>query len=167
MDETSNPPSANGSPVGAHPQGVRMELSRIIISELQDQQIIVLHEMDGARQFPIVIGSPEAMAINRRLKGEMPARPLTHDLLANTVSAMGGTIDRIEIHNLENHTFFARVIVRRPTQLSGPTTPKDASDTAGHTEWIEIDSRPSDAIAVGVASNVPVYVAGHILDEVC
>ena len=162
-DPSQTGSGASEKPALAQPRGVRMELSRIIISELQDQQIIVLHEVDGERQFPIVIGNPEAIAINRRLKGEMPARPLTHDLLANTVTAMGGTIDRIEIHNLENHTFFARVIVRRPNQLSG----SQASAASDQTSWIEIDSRPSDAIAVGIASNVPIYVADHVLAEVC
>jgi len=137
---------------GQHAKGVRMELSRIIISELQDQQIIVLHEVDGGRQFPIVIGSPEAMAIDRRLKGITAQRPLTHDLLANVVEALGGTVDRIEIHNLENHTFFARVVIRR--------------HGAKGEEWIGVDSRPSDAIAVGVATNVPIYVAEHVLEEV-
>lgn len=143
--------NGNSAP-GQHANGVRMELSRIIISELQDQQIIVLHEVDGGRQFPIVIGSPEAMAIDRRLKGITAQRPLTHDLLANVVEAMGGTVDRIEIHNLENHTFFARVVIRRPG---------DAGE-----EWVAVDSRPSDAIAVGVATNVPIFVAEHVLEEV-
>ena len=143
--------NGNGTP-GPHAVGVRMELSRIIISELQDQQIIVLHEVDGGRQFPIVIGSPEALAIDRRLKGVTPARPMTHDLLANIVEAMGGTVDRIEIHNLENHTFFARVVIKR---MGG-----------GPEQWIAVDSRPSDAIAVGVATNVPIYVAEHVLEEV-
>jgi bifunctional DNase/RNase len=146
-------PDVNGNEAaGQHAKGVRMELSRIIISELQDQQIIVLHEVDGGRQFPIVIGSPEAMAIDRRLKGITAQRPLTHDLLANVVEALGGTVDRIEIHNLENHTFFARVVIRRHGDKGE--------------EWIGVDSRPSDAIAVGVATNVPIYVAEHVLEEV-
>ncbi len=147
------PTSVNGNDAaGQHAKGVRMELSRIIISELQDQQIIVLHEVDGGRQFPIVIGSPEALAIDRRLKGITAQRPLTHDLLANVVEALGGTVDRIEIHNLENHTFFARVVIRRGSGKGE--------------QWIAVDSRPSDAIAVGVATNVPIYVAEHVLEEV-
>ena len=154
-DAQPHPPEpANGSPAGAEPVGVRMELSRIIISELQDQQIIVLHEVDGDRQFPIVIGNPEALAIDRRLKGQVAARPLTHDLLASLVEAMGGTVDRIEIHNLQDHTFFARVVIRR------------RAGKGGKPEWIEVDSRPSDAIAVGVATNVPIYVADRVLAEV-
>ena len=151
------PTNTNGTTDATHARGVRMELSRIVISDLQDQQIIMLHEVDGDRQFPIVIGDPEAKAIDRRLKGILHARPMTHDLLADVVEKMGGTVDRIEIHNLEDHTFFAHVVIRRPVKRED-----------GHldTEWLELDSRPSDAIAVGIATNVPIYVAEHVLAEV-
>src|SRR3982751_4600950 len=125
---------------------VQMELNKIIISEMQDQQIIVLKEVDGERKFPIVIGNTEAYAIERRLKGIPTPRPLTHDLLASVIEQMGGTIDRIEINDLENHTFFARIHIRQ----NGRT--------------LEIDSRPSDAIAIGIATSVPIYVAEHVLD---
>ena len=128
---------------------VQMELSRIIISEMQDQQIIVLREVDGERTFPIVIGANEAMAIDRRLKGIPTPRPMTHDLLANVIEQLGGTVDRIEINNLQDHTFFARIHIRQDG------------------ETVEIDSRPSDAIALGIATTVPIYVAEHVLDEVC
>ena len=127
---------------------VQMELHKIIISEMADQQFIVLKEVDGERKFPIVIGNPEAYAINRRLKGEPTPRPLTHDLLANVIEEMGGTLEQIVINNLQEHTFFAKIHIRRN----------------GHV--IEIDSRPSDAIALGVATSVPIYVAEHVLDEV-
>ena len=127
---------------------VQMELSKIIISEMQDQQIIVLTEVDGDRKFPIVIGSPEAMAIDRRLKGHVHPRPLTHDLLANVIEQLGGAIDRIEINDLQDHTFFARIHVRQNGQT------------------VKVDSRPSDAIALGVATNVPIFVAEHVLDAV-
>ena len=76
---------------------VQMELHKIIISEMNDQQIIVLKEVDGERKFPIVIGNGEAYAIDRRLKGIATARPLTHDLLANVIDQLGGTISRIEV----------------------------------------------------------------------
>ncbi len=127
---------------------VQMELHKIIISEMQDQQIIMLKEVDGERTFPIVIGSGEAYAIDRRLKGTPTARPLTHDLLASVIEQLGGTIDRIEINDLENHTFFARIHIKQDGQT------------------LEIDSRPSDAIALGIATTVPIYVAEHVLDEV-
>jgi len=125
-----------------------MELHKIIISEMMEQQIIMLKEVDGERKFPIVIGSSEAMAIDRRLKGIPTPRPLTHDLLANIIESMGGNIEKIEINNLENHTFFARIFIRQDGQV------------------LEIDSRPSDAIALGIATMVPIFVAEHVLDEV-
>ncbi|QOV89345.1 bifunctional nuclease family protein [Humisphaera borealis] len=127
---------------------VQMELHKIIISEMQDQQIIVLKEVDGERKFPIVIGSGEAYAIDRRLKGIVHPRPLTHDLLASVIEAMGGVIDRIEINNLQDHTFFARIHIRQNGSVH------------------KVDSRPSDAIALGVATSVPIYVAEHVLGEV-
>jgi bifunctional DNase/RNase len=127
---------------------VQMELHKIIISEMQDQQIIVLKEVDGERKFPIVIGSTEAYAIDRRLKGIPTPRPLTHDLLATMIEQMGGHVDRIEINDLQQHTFFAKIHVRQ----NGKT--------------IEVDSRPSDAIALGIATVVPIFVADHVLEEV-
>jgi uncharacterized protein len=96
-----------------------------------------------------VIGTDSANAIERRLKGITAPRPLTHDLLSSVIEQMGGTVDRIEINNLQDHTFFASIHIRR------------------NGEVIEIDSRPSDAIALGIATTVPIYVAEHVLDEVC
>ena len=128
---------------------VQMELYRIIISEMQDQQIIMLKEVDGERTFPIMIGSGEAYAIDRRLKGIPTPRPLTHDLLANIIDHLGGEIAQIEINDLDNHTFFARIHIRQ----NGRT--------------VEVDSRPSDAIALGIATSVPIFVAEHVLDQVC
>lgn len=127
---------------------VQMELNKIIISEMQESQIIVLKEVDGERKFPIVIGTKEAEAIDRRLKGIPQPRPFTHDLLANVIEQMDGTIERIEINNLQDHTFFARILIKQD----------------GRT--LEIDSRPSDAIALGIATTVPIFVAEHVLDEV-
>jgi bifunctional DNase/RNase len=127
---------------------VQMELQKIIISELQEQQVIVLKEVDGERKFPIVIGTTEAAAIERRLKGITPPRPMTHDLLANVIDQLGGTLDHIEIHKLEHHTFYARLHIRRNGAV------------------VEVDSRPSDAIALGIATTVPIYVAERVLDEV-
>src|SRR5437588_13097440 len=95
---------------------IQMELNKIIISEMQPEQIIVLKEVDGERVFPIVIGSGEAYAIDRRLKGIPTPRPLTHDLLANVIEQLGGSIEQIEINDLENHTFFARIHIRRNGQ---------------------------------------------------
>jgi len=127
---------------------VRMELSRILIREMTDMQIIELSEIDGDRTFPIVIGTPEAFAIERRLKGIEIPRPQTHDLLASVIRHLGARLLRIVIHDLSDRTFFAKLVI----------------DQAG--EEIEIDSRPSDAIALGVAEEVEIYVAERVLDQV-
>ncbi len=126
---------------------ILMELHKIIISELRQEQIIILKEVEGERKFPIVIGDGEAQAIDRRLKGKVTPRPLTHDLLANVIEELGGELERIDINNLEHQTYFAQIVIRQSGNL------------------VEIDSRPSDAIALGIANNVPIYVAEHVLDE--
>lgn len=124
---------------------VRMELSRIFIRELSDMQIIELSEVGGDRTFPIVIGLPEAFAIERRLKGTEVVRPQTHDLLASAIRSLGGRLTSIEIHDLAQGTFYANLHVEQ-----------DGRE-------IVIDSRPSDAIALGVAEKVPIYVAEQVL----
>lgn len=125
---------------------IQMELSRILIAETRDYQLIELREVDGERRLPIVIGLYEAAAIERRLKGIEIRRPQTHDLLANTIEAMGGRLDRILITDLRDDTFYARLMITRDGQT------------------IEVDSRPSDAIALGIAYNVPIFVEDTVLD---
>lgn len=127
---------------------VEMELSRILICELHDLQVIELKEVDGDRRFPILIGQAEAEAIRRRFQGVVLKRPLTHELLANVIGAFGGTLESITINDLSEHTFYARLNVRT---------------AAG--KLLEIDARPSDAIALGVASEVPIYVEEAVLAE--
>ncbi|MCH8007017.1 MAG: bifunctional nuclease family protein [Planctomycetes bacterium] len=124
---------------------VRMELSRIFIREMMDMQIIELTEVDGDRTFPIVIGLPEAFAIERRLKGIEIPRPQTHDLLASVVGHLGGRLKEIAIHDLVDGTFYAKLVIEQDSRE------------------IEVDARPSDAIALGVAENVPIYVAEKVL----
>ncbi len=153
---------------------VRMELSRILIRELNDFQLIELREVldegetngkirdadpaevenllasDEAllgRSFPIVIGLPEAQAIERRLSGIEVKRPQTHDLLARTIEELGGELVSVTVTNLDEGTFFATLDVRNHEH-----------------ELLHIDSRPSDAIALGIANNVPVYVEEHVLE---
>jgi hypothetical protein len=128
---------------------VRMDLARIVISETSQEQIIVLRERDGSRQFPIVIGLTEAYAIDRRVKNITTARPLTHELLANVIRDMEGELDKIVIHDLREHTFYAKLVIRRDGRL------------------VEVDARPSDAIALGVAGDTPLYVEDGVLRQVC
>ncbi len=124
---------------------VAMELSRIFIREMTDMQIIELSEVDGERRFPIVIALPEALAIERRLKNVDIPRPQTHDLLASVMAHLGGELKRIVINDLSDGTFFAKLVIEQDG------------------EEIEVDSRPSDAIALGVAGGVPIFAAEHVL----
>jgi len=126
---------------------IEAELSRIIINETSEQQIIVLKEREGERSFPIVIGIVEIFAIDRRLKGIAPPRPMTHDLLGSVIENLGARIERIVINDLRNHTFYAKLVL----SLNG--------------RIIEVDSRPSDAIALGVATKTPIFVAEHVFEK--
>ena len=129
---------------------VAMELSRIIISEINDQQVIYLKEIDGSRTFPILIGFFEASSIDRRVKGIEAPRPLTHDLIVGAVEALGGEFQDVVISELREHTYYAKLRVRHEGEL------------------VEIDSRPSDAIAVAVSCTptLPIYVAEDVLNDV-
>ncbi len=122
------------------------ELSRIIIDEQSDQQVIVIKERNGNRSFPIVIGIVEILAIDRRLKGIKPPRPMTHDLLGSVIEELGAKLEKIVINDLRHHTFYAKIHL----SLNGQT--------------VEVDSRPSDAIALGVACDAPIYVAEHVFE---
>ena len=125
---------------------IEVELSRIIIDEGSDQQIIVLKEKGGHRNLPIVIGIVEIMAIDRRLKGKSTIRPMTHDLLGNVIGALGAKVEKVVISDLKNHTYYATIHLKTGGKI------------------IKVDSRPSDAIAVGVATNVPIFVAEEVFE---
>lgn len=126
---------------------IPMELRRIIISELDEHQVIVLREVDGERSFPIVIGLFEATSIDRRVKGLPKPRPLTHDLIADVVEQLGAEIQDIVISDLKDHTYFAKLRVRHEGEL------------------VEVDCRPSDAIAVAVTAKVPIFVNEEVLGD--
>ncbi len=129
---------------------VPMELSRIIISEINDQQVIYLKEVGGQRTFPIMIGIFEASSIDRRVKGATSPRPLTHDLIVNVVRDLGAELQDVLITELRDHTYFAKLRLRRDGEL------------------VEVDARPSDAIAVAVTCDppLPIYVNEEVLNDV-
>ncbi len=129
---------------------VQMELARIVINDIGDQQVVYLREVDGERSFPILIGLFAAGAINRRITEDVPPRPLTHDLLRNTIELLGGEIEDIVITDLRDHTYYAILRVRVDGEL------------------VEIDSRPSDALALSVHYDppLPIFVHEDVLGEV-
>ncbi len=129
---------------------VPMQLSRIIISEINDNQVIYLKEINGNRTFPILIGIFEATSIDRRVKGFPSPRPLTHDLIVSVVENLGAEFQDVVISELKEHTYFAKLRVRHDGEL------------------IEIDARPSDAIAVAVTCqpSLPIFVNEEVLNDV-
>jgi len=128
---------------------VQMQLSRIIISDINDQQVIYLREVEGERQFPILIGIYEASSIDRRVKKFKAPRPLTHDLVVQVAEALGGELDSVVISELKDHIYYAKLRIRHEGEI------------------LEIDSRPSDAIAVAVSCDphLPIYVEEDVLEE--
>jgi hypothetical protein len=134
---------------GSGTMPVEMRLARIIISEINENQVVFLKEVNGERQFPILIGIFEATSIDRRVKDIPRPRPLTHDLLVGIVETLGGELDSVVISELKDHTYFANLRIKYEGEI------------------IEVDARPSDAIAVAVTCNpqLPIYVAEDVLEE--
>lgn len=111
------------------------------------QPIVLLKTVNDNKFLPIWIGSSEATAILMKLQGVDTPRPMTHDLLSNVVAGLDAEIARITVTELRDNTFFALITLRVQT-----------------TE-IEIDSRPSDALALAVRANAPIYVADRVIEE--
>ena len=107
---------------------------------------ILLKEVDGKKRLPIIIGAFEAQAIALEIEGIKPPRPLTHDLLKQISDSLGATIIEIIIDELRDNTFFAKIIL----------------EVSGFSQ--EIDARPSDAIALAVRAQAPIYVSGTVMD---
>ncbi|HIQ06546.1 MAG TPA: bifunctional nuclease family protein [Anaerolineae bacterium] len=114
---------------------------------MSQHRVVVLKEIDNERYLPIWIGPFEADAITIELQGVEVARPLTHDLLKAMISTLGGTVSHVVINDLQNDTFYARIIL----------------DMDG--EELEVDSRPSDAIALAVRTGSPIFVADSVMDR--
>jgi len=111
------------------------------------QPIVLLKTTDGNKFLPIWIGHPEAAAILMKLQGAAPPRPLTHDLLAATLSMLEAEVARITVTELRDNTFYAVITVVQ------------------NGNEIEIDSRPSDAIALAVRAEAPIFAADDVIEE--
>ena len=126
---------------------IRVTVDSIRVSLLTQHRVVVLRETESRRYLPIWIGAFEADAIALALQGHEPQRPMTHDLLKTVFGELGATISYILINDIHDSTFYARVVVEQ----------------GSHT--LEVDARPSDAIALAVRSDVPIYVEQHVLDQ--
>ena len=111
------------------------------------QPIVLLKTADGNRFLPIWIGHPEAAAILQRLQGDDAPRPMTHDLLVNILGELQAEVVQIAVTELRDSTFYARITLRR----NGTT--------------VEIDSRPSDAIALAVRCEAPIFAADDVIES--
>ncbi len=126
---------------------VEMTIESIRVSLMNYQRVVILREKDSDRYLPIWIGPAEADAIAVRLQEVAVARPLTHDLLRSIIDTLGATVEYVLVNDLANDTFYARIML----QIDGRS--------------LEIDSRPSDAIALAVRSQVPIFADEGVLDK--
>ena len=127
---------------------IQVELSRIIIDEKRQDQVIVLKEKVGDRQIPIVIGFMEASSIKIKISGVDVPRPMTHDLLVNVMQVLGAQLERVIIDKLVNNTFHAKLEIKSKEGVVKT-----------------IDSRPSDSIALAVRFKAPIFVVGDVLQK--
>ncbi len=126
---------------------IEMSIESIRVSLVNYQRVVILKEKGAERYLPIWIGPAEADAIAVRLQEVAVARPLTHDLLRSVIDALGAQINCVIVNDLTNDTFYARLLL----------------DVDGKS--VEIDSRPSDAIALAVRANVPIFAEETVLDK--
>ncbi|MHB8104812.1 MAG: bifunctional nuclease family protein [Dehalococcoidales bacterium] len=126
---------------------IEMTIDSIRVSLMNYQRVVILKEKLSDRYLPIWIGPAEADAIAVKLQGVAVPRPLTHDLLNSVIDTLGGVVNSIVVNDLKNDTFFAKVII----------------DTSG--KQMEVDSRPSDALALAVRTGVPIYADESVLEK--
>ena len=125
---------------------VRMEIKNLMIDPINEMPIIVLVDSESKRVLPIWVGFFEANAIALKIEGVPTPRPMTHDLIKNMIDSLGASLKRVEINKLESNTYFANLYL----EVNG-------------SEFI-IDSRPSDAIAVALRTESPVFVEEEVLE---
>ncbi len=124
---------------------IEMKVMGIALDTRTGSPIVVLHDLDNRKALPIWIGSAEASAIIRKIENISVSRPMTHDLIVQIVEKMGGNIDRIEINDVEKETYYANIYLTKDN------------------EEIVIDARPSDAIAIAIRVDAPIYVTANVL----
>jgi bifunctional DNase/RNase len=126
---------------------VEVKIDSIRVSLMSQHRVVILKDIGSERYLPIWIGPCEADAITIELQEVQVARPLTHDLLKTLIAELGATIRHVLVSDLRNDTFYANIIVERTGQR------------------VEIDSRPSDAIALAVRARVPIYVEESVMEK--
>lgn len=126
---------------------IEVKVWRLAFDERTDTPVVVLQEVNGKRVLPIWIGRAEARAIAMELAGQKFQRPLTHDLLRMVIDGLDGAVRKIDIIELKENTFFAKLFIEKGDEIIG------------------IDARPSDSIALALKTKSPVFVAEDLLQE--
>jgi bifunctional DNase/RNase len=126
---------------------VEMVVESVRVHMLSSRHVVILKEAARDRYLPIWIGPWEASAIAMKLQGLTPERPLTHDLFATTIEELGARIDRVVISELADETFHARIMLERDGKI------------------VEVDARPSDALALAVRASVRIFAADAVLEQ--
>ncbi|MDD3435684.1 MAG: bifunctional nuclease family protein [Candidatus Gastranaerophilales bacterium] len=127
---------------------IEMRVMGIALDTRTGSPIVVLHDKENRKALPIWIGSAEASAIIRKIENLAVARPMTHDLIIDIIKQTGYRLDRVEISDVEKETYFAALVL---------------ADKEG--QEVEIDSRPSDAIAVAIRTDSPIFVSAKVLSN--
>lgn len=143
--EDFSPTQAIGEPEEA--EMIEVKIAGIQVSLMSQHRVVLLKELNADRYLPIWIGPYEAEAINIELQQFEVSRPLTHDLLKNVIETMGGVVQYILVSELRDDTFYARIFI----EMDG--------------QELDIDARPSDAMALAVRLRVPIYVAEEVMEE--
>jgi bifunctional DNase/RNase len=136
------------TPARRAPDEVEVDVVRLIISEIHEQQVVFLREVGGDRQFPLVCGIFEATALDRTLKALPAPRPLTHDTWAATVTALGGQVRDVLVNDLREYIYYTAVRIRQGGDV------------------VAVDCRPSDAFVLALKCGVPILIAESVLEEV-
>ena len=162
---------------------IRVDIESIMMANGPMPSLVVLREREGAvhaesplRALSIQTGAFEAAAIGKGIDGDAPARPITHDLLLNTVQSLGARVERVEISRMDAPVFYATVVLEGGTgngagaacegqnSACEPAGTERGGDMATPAE-IKIDARPSDALALAVRSNAPIYVEDDVMNR--
>jgi bifunctional DNase/RNase len=126
---------------------IECELARVVLSEMSTRQVVVLQEKGGDRELPILVGMFEVLAIHRTLNREPPPRPLTHELFGGLLSILDIQLQKVVINDLRDNTFYGRMFVQQNGKV------------------YDVDSRPSDAIALAVQKRAPIFVEESVFEK--
>ena len=126
---------------------IEVVVAHLGLDRTTNTPVVILRERDGERVLPIWIGPAEASAIAMEMQAVKPARPMTHDLLKQVLLGMGAVLQRVNIHDVRENTYFADLIVGRDDHI------------------FQVDARPSDSIALAIRMSAPIFASEHLLDQ--